>query len=296
MRFSYLAGPFLITPVVIGPLVRPSGLRRTSGKLKCAISNPARPCRGRAGRKQTSMAITTLKDLLEAGVHFGTNASLWHPRNAPNIYGKRGGIHIIDIKATAKGLIQAYYYAAKLAKANKTILFVGTKRQAKDVVRESARAVGMPFVAERWLGGTLTNFETVRSSIRRLDGIESNMARPEYLRESKKVQARDMRERRRILRNLEGVRTMAKMPEAIFVVDPKHEITAIKEAMRMGIQVIGLVDSDTDPALVNLAIPGNDDGIRSIQVVLKVLVDGINKGRSEGITVSPKADEAVASK
>jgi len=122
------------------------------------------------------------------------------------------------------------------------------------------------------------------------------MARPEYMRESKKVQARDMRERRRILRNLEGVRTMAKMPEAIFVVDPKHEITAIKEAMRMGIQVIGLVDSDTDPALVNLAIPGNDDGIRSIQVVLKVLVDGINKGRSEGITVSPKADEAVASK
>ncbi len=240
------------------------------------------------------MAITNLKDLLEAGVHFGTNASLWHPRNEPSIDGTRGGIHIIDIKATAKGLIQAYYFAAKLAKANKTILFVGTKRQAKDVVRESARAVGMPFVAERWLGGTLTNFETIRSSIRRLDAIESQISRPDYMRESKKAQARDGRERRRILRNLEGVRTMGKLPDAIFVVDPKHEITAVKEAMRMGIQVIGLVDTDTDPALVNLAIPGNDDGIRSIQVVLRVLVDGINKGRSDTITVAPKVDEAAA--
>jgi len=240
------------------------------------------------------MAITTAKDLLEAGVHFGTNASLWHPRNAPHIYGKRGGIHIIDIKATAKGLIQAYYYAAKLAKANKTILFVGTKRQAKDVTRDSARAVGMPFVAERWLGGTLTNFETIRSSIRRLEAIENQMSKHEYIRESKKAQARDGRERRRILRNLEGVRTMSKLPDAIFVVDPKHEITAIKEAQRMGIPVIGLIDSDTDPALVNLAIPGNDDGIRAIQVVTKVLVDGINKGRSESVTRSN--DEAVAAK
>jgi small subunit ribosomal protein S2 len=240
------------------------------------------------------MAIASAKDLLEAGVHFGTNASLWHPRNKPSIFGKRNGIHIIDIKSTARGLIQAYYYAAKLAKANKTILFVGTKRQAKDVVRDAARAVGMPFVAERWLGGTLTNFETIRSSIRRLDAIETTMSKMEYIRESKKAQARDGRERRRILRNLEGVRTMGKLPDAIFVVDPKHEITAVKEAVRMGIPVIGLVDSDTDPALVNLAIPGNDDGIRSIQAVIKVLVDGINKGRSD--TVSRSEDAAAVAK
>lgn len=240
------------------------------------------------------MAITTAKDLLESGVHFGTNSSLWHPRNAPNIFGKRGGIHIIDIKATAKGLIQAYYYAAKLAKANKTILFVGTKRQAKDCVRESARAVGMPFVAERWLGGTLTNFETIRSSIRRLDSIETQMAKHEYIRESKKVQSRDARERRRIMRNLEGVRTMSKLPDAVFMIDPKHEITAVKEATRMGIPIIGLVDSDTDPAMVNLAIPGNDDGIRAIQVVLKVIIDGINKGRSDTVTRSD--DTAAAAK
>ena len=235
------------------------------------------------------MAIVALKDLLEAGVHFGTNASLWHPRNAPNIFGKRNGVHIIDVKSTARGLVQAYYFAAKMTRANKTILFVGTKRQAKDVVRESARAVGMPFVSERWLGGTLTNFETIRSSIRRLDEIEIRMAKPEYLRQSKKVQARDGRERRRILRNLEGVRTMGKLPDAIFLVDPKHEETCVKEAVRMGIPVIALCDSDTDPALVNLAIPGNDDGIRSIQVITKVIVDGINKGRTETVIQTPAA-------
>jgi small subunit ribosomal protein S2 len=233
------------------------------------------------------MAIVALKDLLEAGVHFGTNASLWHPRNAPNIFGKRNGVHIIDVKSTARGLIHAFYFAAKLARANKNILFVGTKRQAKDVIRESARAVGMPFVCERWLGGTLTNFETIRSSIRRLDEIEIRMAKPEYLRQSKKVQARDGRERRRILRNLEGVRTMGKLPDAIFLVDPKHEETCVKEAVRMGIPVIALCDSDTDPALVNLAIPGNDDGIRSIQVITKVIVDGINKGRTETVVQMP---------
>lgn len=230
------------------------------------------------------MAIVNVKDLLEAGVHFGTNASLWHPRMKPSIYGKRGAIHIVDVKATVKGLINAYHYVAKLSKANKTILFVGTKRQAKDVIRDAARAVGQPFVAERWLGGTLTNFETIRTAIRRLDDIESRMARPEYMRESKKIQARDGRERRRILRNLEGVRTLTKLPDALFVIDPKHEMTAVKEAQRMGVPVVALVDTDTDPEQVNLAIPGNDDGIRSIQAVVKVLVDGINHGRAESVT------------
>lgn len=230
------------------------------------------------------MAIANVKELLESGIHFGTAASLWHPRNKPYIYGKRNGIHIIDIKETARGLVQTFYYVAKLAKANKSILFVGTKRQAREVIRDAARSVGMPFVAERWLGGTLTNFDTVRSSIRRLDDIEARMNSAEYARESKKVQARDGRERRRILRNLEGVRTMSKLPDAMFVIDPKKELSAIKEAQRLGIPVIGLVDTDTDPELVNLAIPGNDDGIRAIQSVVKVVIDGINKGRAEQVT------------
>jgi small subunit ribosomal protein S2 len=230
------------------------------------------------------MAIVNVKELLDAGIHFGTAASMWHPRMKPYIYGKRNSIHIINIKETVRGLIQAYYYATKLGKTNKTILFVGTKRQARDVIREAARAAGMPFVAERWLGGTLTNFDTVRASIRRLDEIEKNMSAPEYARESKKVQARDARERRRVLRNLEGVRNMSKLPDAMFVIDPAKEMSAVREAHRLNIPVIGLVDSDTDPELVNLPIPGNDDGIRSIQSVLKVILDGLAKGRSEQVT------------
>jgi small subunit ribosomal protein S2 len=240
------------------------------------------------------MAIVNVKELLEAGVHFGSSASLWHPKMKPYLFGKRNSIHIIDIKQTVRGLIQAYYYAAKLGKTNKVLLFVGTKRQAKEIVRDSARAIGMPYVAERWLGGTLTNFETVRASIRRLDDIEKEMARPEYVRESKKVQARHGRERRRILRNLEGVRTMNKMPDALFIIDPKKEMSAVREAQRLRIPIIGLIDSDTDPELVNLPIPGNDDGIRSIQAVVKVLLEGYAKGRSEQNIKTEAPAEAAA--
>jgi small subunit ribosomal protein S2 len=227
------------------------------------------------------MAIVNVRDLLEAGVHYGTAASMWHPRMKPFIYGKRNSIHIIDIRETVRGLIEAYYYAAKLGRANKTLLFVGTKRQAREVVRESARAAGMPFVSERWLGGILTNFDTIRQSIRRLDAIESEMSGPEYARQSKKIQSRHGREKRRILRNLEGVRNMSRLPDALFIIDPNKEMSAIKEAHRLGIPVIGLCDTDCDPDLVNLPIPGNDDGIRSIQVIVKVILDGLAKGRSE---------------
>ncbi len=137
----------------------------------------------------------------------------------------------------------------------------------------------MPYVIERWLGGTLTNFETIRLSIRRLDAIEQDVASPEYFRQPKKVQARHARERRRILRNLEGVRNMTRLPDALFVIDPRKELSAVREAKRLGLPIIGLVDTDTDPDLVNLPIPGNDDGIRSIQAVIKVFVDGLAKGR-----------------
>ena len=239
------------------------------------------------------MAIVALKDLLDAGVHFGTAAKLWHPRMKPYIYGKKNGVHILDLRETVKGLVQAHYYAIQLARGNKTVLFVGTKRQARDVVRDAARASGMPFVTERWLGGTLTNFETIRLSIRRLDAIEQEMAGPEYFRQPKKVQARHGRERRRILRNLEGVRNMTRLPDALFVVDPRKELSAVREARRLGIPVIGLVDTDTDPDLVNLPIPGNDDGIRSIQAVMKVVVDGLAKGR--GADVAAASEQQAAS-
>jgi small subunit ribosomal protein S2 len=248
------------------------------------------------------MAIITVKQLIEAGVHFGTKSSRWHPKMKPFIFGKRNGIHIIDLKQTAQALIQAYYFSAKLSKANKSILLVGTKRQAKEVIRDAARSLGMPFVTERWLGGTLTNLETIRMSIRRLDDIEAEIARPDYHRESKKVQSRHTRERRRILRNLEGVRNMTKLPDAVFVVDPGREMTVVREARRLNIPVIGLLDTDCDPEQVNLPVPGNDDGIRSIQTVISVILEGWNKGKADQVTRSedpapaaeaPKAEEAA---
>ena len=238
------------------------------------------------------MAVVTIKELIEAGVHYGTKSSLWHPRMAPYIFGKRNQIHIIDLKETAKSLINAHYFIHKLAKQNKTVLFVGTKRQARDVVREAATALGMPFVTERWLGGMLTNNETIRSSIRRLEDIEKRMSAADYSRESKKAQARDARQRRRILRNLEGVRNMNKMPEALFVIDPNKEQTAIREAHRVGIPVIALADTDCDPQSQNLVIPGNDDGIRSIQIVTNVIANAIRSGRSEQVQRSEEKAEA----
>jgi small subunit ribosomal protein S2 len=242
------------------------------------------------------MPVVTIKDLVEAGVHFGTKTSRWNPKMKPYIYGSRNQIHIVDLRATVRQLIEAHYYVAKLAKSNKQILFVGTKRQAKDVIREAARSIGMPFVAERWLGGTLTNFDTIRTSVRRLDDIEKNMSTPEYIREPKKVQARDGRERRRILRNLEGVRTMNKLPDALFVIDPTTEATAVAEARRLDIPVIALLDSDCDPEQINLPIPGNDDGIRSIQAVVKVILEGWARGKYDQTqrTGSEKAEEATA--
>lgn len=241
------------------------------------------------------MAIVTIKELVEAGVHYGTKTSLWHPRMKPYIFAKRNGVYIIDLKETAKSLINAYYYMAELAKKNKAVLWIGTKRQAKDIVRETANALGQPYCVERWLGGTMTNIDTIRSSIRRLDRIEDEMASAAYGRESKKAQARLMRERRRILRNLEGVRNMAKLPEAMVVIDPVKEATAVREARRLNIPVIALVDTDCDPDVVNLPIPGNDDGIRSIHAIIKVLADGYRHGRSaqvQEVAKDAKADEA----
>ncbi|MFW5750480.1 MAG: 30S ribosomal protein S2 [Planctomycetota bacterium] len=240
------------------------------------------------------MAIITIQELIDAGAHYGTKSSMWHPKMGPYIFGTRNKVHIIDLRQTVRALIQAYYYAAKLAKANKTVLFVGTKRQAKDVLRDAARAVGMPYVTERWLGGLLTNNETIRSSIKRLDAIEEEMADPGYSRLSKKKQARDMRERRRVLRNLEGVRMMGKLPDALFVIDPAKENSAVREAKRIGIPVIGLLDTDCNPQHINLPIPANDDGIRSIQSVVKVLLDGIRHGRSQQVDVAERPEGEAA--
>jgi small subunit ribosomal protein S2 len=258
------------------------------------------------------VAIVQVKDLIEAGVHFGHRASRWNPKMRPYIYGKRNLIHIIDLRETVRGLLRAYRYLAKVASQGSLVLFVGTKRQAKEAIeRESARC-GMPFVSERWLGGTLTNYRTIRDRLKRLQELENlwlasneNAAKlniPEYMRGmlnesgklelskspesaeirrySKKMVATLNRELTKIQRNLQGIREMNRLPDAMIVVDPKREYIAVKEAQRMGVATVALIDTDSDPDTVDLPIPGNDDSIRSIELVLSKLADAVLEGRA----------------
>ena len=258
------------------------------------------------------MAIVQVKDLIEAGVHFGHRASRWNPKMRPYIYGKRNLIHIIDLRETVRGLLRAYRYLAKVASNGSLVLFVGTKRQAKETVeRESARC-GMPYVSERWLGGTLTNYRTIRDRLKRLQELEalwlpagenaSKLDMKGFMRSmlneagklelskapetaairgySKKMVATLNRELSKITRNLQGVREMNRLPDAMIVVDPHREDIAVKEAHRMGVSTVALIDTDSDPDTVDLPIPGNDDSIRSIELILARLADAVLEGRA----------------
>lgn len=226
------------------------------------------------------MFAVPVKELLEAGVHFGTRASRWNPKMHPYIFGKRNLIHIIDLRQTLRGLLRATAFLQRLVAEGNQVLFVGTKRQAQPVIVEAAREVGMPFVAERWLGGTLTNFQTIRSRLQRLDELEG-MDRDGSISEfSKKHISSLNRERRKIFRNLDGLRIMDKLPGALIVVDPKKEHNAVREANKLGIPVIAVLDTDCDPEPVDIAIPGNDDSMRSIQVLTRKLTEAIAAGNT----------------
>ena len=209
----------------------------------------------------------------------------------PYIYGRRNLIHIIDIKETVRGLIRAQKYLTKVSSQGSLILFVGTKRQAADPIREAAETCGMPYVTERWLGGTLTNFRTIRSRLERLEELESLRETGELDSFSKKMQSTLMREYRKIYRNLNGIRNMNRLPEALVVVDPKKEKNAVHEAHLIGAKIVGLIDTDSDPDVVDLPIPGNDDSIRSIRLILEYLVDAIKRGRTE-LPEEPKQQAA----
>ena len=227
------------------------------------------------------MADIVVKDILDAGVHFGHRTSRWNPKMRPYIYGRRNLIHIIDIKETVRGLLRGQKYLTKVASQNSLILFVGTKRQAADPVEEAAIACGMPFVTERWLGGTLTNFRTVRGRLKRLEELETMEANGDLEGYSKKMQSTLAREKRKIFRNLNGIRNMNRLPEAIVVVDPKKEHNCVREARAVGAKVVALIDTDSDPDSVDLPIPGNDDSIRSIRLILGHLADAINRGKGQ---------------
>ena len=257
------------------------------------------------------MALVDVKVLLEAGVHYGHRASRWNPKMRPYIYGKRNLIHIIDLRETVRGLLRAYRYLSQVASKGSLVLFVGTKRQAKETVEREAHRSGMPYVNERWLGGTLTNYRTIRDRLKRLQELEGlwlpageNASKidivaymrsmlnesgklelskspetAEIRRYSKKMVATLNRELTKIRRNLEGIREMSRMPDALIVVDPKREHIAVKEAQRVGIATVALIDTDSDPDTVDLPIPGNDDSIRSIELMLAKLADSIIEGR-----------------
>lgn len=220
-----------------------------------------------------------IKTLLEAGVHFGHRASRWNPRMAPYIFGKRNLIHIIDLKETLRGLIKACSFLQGLAAEGQSVLFVGTKRQAQSLVETEAGKIGMPFVAERWLGGILTNFTTIRSRLRRLEQLEAMESDGTFDSLKKKEISRILREKNKIFRNLNGIRNMNSLPGALIVVDPRKERTAVAEAKKMGIPVIAILDTDCDPTSVDIAVPGNDDALRSLQVLLAKMTESIENGR-----------------
>jgi small subunit ribosomal protein S2 len=258
------------------------------------------------------VAIVQVKDLIEAGVHFGHRASRWNPKMRPFIYGKRNLIHIIDLRETVRGLLRAYRYLGQVASRGSLVLFVGTKRQAKEAIEREAGRCGMPYVSERWLGGCLTNYRTIRDRLKRLqeleglwlpageraDKLEMNVYMKGMLNESgkyelgkapetaairgysKKMVAQLNRELTKITRNLQGIREMNRLPDAMIVVDPKREDIAVREAQRMGVTTVSLIDTDSDPDVVDLPIPGNDDSIRSIELVLTKLADSIREGKA----------------
>ncbi|MGC6445574.1 MAG: 30S ribosomal protein S2 [Rubripirellula sp.] len=247
------------------------------------------------------MAQAIVKEMIEAGVHYGHRTSLWNPKMAPYIFGRKNQIHILDIRETLRGLLRAKKYLGQVAEGGSLILFVGTKRQAGEAIEEQALRCGMPFVSERWLGGTLTNFRTIRSRLGRLEELEELRGSDKINDYSKKMQSSLNREYRKMYRNLNGLRTMNRLPECIFIVDPGKEKNAVREAKRLGIPTVALIDTDSDPSDIDLPIPGNDDGIRSVELVLKQLADAINAGKGqveiqkdEKPEPAPQASEAPA--
>ena len=230
-----------------------------------------------------------VKDLIDAGVHFGHRASRWNPKMKPYIYGKRNLIHIIDLKETVRGLLRATKYFNRIAASGGLVLFVGTKRQAQDAVAEEAQRCGMFFVNQRWLGGLLTNFTTIQRSLARLRDLEAMETDGRYESLSKKEISQLEKEKKKLQKNLEGIRHMSRLPDALFVVDTRKEKIAVDEARKLKIPVIGVVDTNCDPDEVDYVIPGNDDALRAIRLFASKIADAVSSGR--GIRESAQADD-----
>ena len=225
------------------------------------------------------MAVVAMKQLLEAGVHFGHQTRRWDPKMAEYIFQARNGIHIIDLQKTSKKIDEAYAFLKEQAEEGKTVLFVGTKKQAQECVKEAAEKSGMYYVDQRWLGGMLTNFDTIRTRVQRLKDLEKMQEDGTFEILPKKEVILLKKEMEKLERNLGGIKNMEEIPGVIFLVDPKKEHIAVLEAKKLGIPVIGLVDTNCNPEEVDYAIPGNDDAIRAVKLITDVMANAIIEGR-----------------
>ncbi len=240
------------------------------------------------------MAVVAMKQLLEAGVHFGHQTRRWDPKMAEYIFQARNGIHIIDLQKTSKKLDEAYSFMKEQAEEGKTVLFVGTKKQAQECVKEAAEKSGMYYVDQRWLGGMLTNFGTIRKRIDRLNELETMQEDGTFDVLPKKEVIILKKEMEKLQKNLGGIKDMKEMPGVMFVVDPKKERIAILEARKLGIPVVGLVDTNCNPEDVDYAIPGNDDAIRAVKLIADVMANAIIEGR-QGEALEAETEEAQIS-
>lgn len=227
------------------------------------------------------MAAATMRQLLEAGIHFGHQTRRWNPKMARYIFGERNGIYIIDLQKTLQQLEKAYAFVRDTVAAGGTVLFVGTKKQAQEPIAKEAERCGMYYVNNRWLGGTLTNWETIRHSIRTLHKLEENETSGVYDKYPKKEVAKMRKEQQKLDKNLRGLKTMNSLPNVMFVIDAKKEHIAVREAERLGIPCIGIVDTNCDPDVVPLPIPGNDDAIRAVGLFCSVIADAVIEGRAQ---------------
>ena len=240
------------------------------------------------------MAKPTYKDLLDSGAHLGHMKRKWNPKMSPYIFMERKGIHIIDLNKTIEGLDKAASAIQQVAKSGRKVMFVATKKQAKESVSAMARSVNMPFVTERWLGGMMTNFSTIKRSVKKMNNIDKLLADENVTSITKKERLTLTRERNKLEKVLGGIANMNRLPAAIFVVDIHHEHIAIKEAKKLGIKIFGIVDTNSDPTTIDFPIPANDDASKSISIITKTVVDAIQEGLDERRKSKAEKDAAAA--
>ena len=240
------------------------------------------------------MSVVTMKQLLEVGVHFGHQTKKWNPKMKKYIYTDKNGIYIIDLQETQRLLIEAYEYVKKVAGEGGIILFVGTKKQTQDIIETYAKECGMPYVKNRWLGGTLTNFETISKRTKRIDEIEDMEKSGIFEKLPKKEVLGIKKEYEKLLLNIGGIRNMKKLPDVLYAIDPNKEMIAIKEARKLGIPIVAITDTNCDPDLIDFIIPGNDDAIRSCNLITSVICEGIKKGKEHKVKLEESTEEKEA--